>query len=42
MAKRYTSEPYPSQWILKRAVKMNIPTMLNSDAHRQYLGEITV
>lgn len=29
----YTTEFYPSPWILQEALKMDIPIMLNSDAH---------
>ncbi len=28
------NEPYPSLWILKEMAKMNIPVVLNSDAHK--------
>ena len=31
--KQKTDEPYPSGWILKRMRAMNIPIVLNSDAH---------
>ncbi len=31
--KKKTEETYPSPWILKQAHQMNIPVMLNSDAH---------
>jgi len=31
--KKKTQEPYPSRWILKELLAMNIPIMLNSDAH---------
>jgi len=30
----YTSQPYPSLWILKEAGRMGIPIVLNSDAHK--------
>lgn len=31
--KRKTAEPYPSTWVLERMRAMNIPIVLNSDAH---------
>lgn len=34
IAKGFTQEFYPSTWILKEARKLNIPVMINSDAHR--------
>jgi histidinol-phosphatase (PHP family) len=37
--KKVTHEPYPSIWILKKIKELNIPIMLNSDAHHP--SEIT-
>ena len=34
MYKRNMSEPYPAVWILEKILEMNIPIVLNSDAHR--------
>jgi len=31
--KKWSIEPYPSYWILERLYQMDIPIMLNSDAH---------
>ncbi|MGB3617158.1 MAG: histidinol-phosphatase [Catalinimonas sp.] len=31
--KRVTTEPYPSRWILERMRALDIPVMINSDAH---------
>lgn len=33
MARGYTTEPYPSRWILKYCLDMDIPVMVNSDSH---------
>jgi len=34
MARGYTTEPYPSPWILEKAAELGIPIMLNADAHK--------
>jgi len=34
IARGYTSEPYPSHWILKLCCEKKIPITLNSDAHK--------
>jgi len=34
MSRNYTREPYPSKWIIRRCAELEIPIMLNSDAHR--------
>jgi histidinol-phosphatase (PHP family) len=30
----FLADPYPSEWILKEGLKLKIPVVLNSDAHR--------
>ncbi|MEO1655593.1 MAG: histidinol phosphatase, partial [Bacteroidota bacterium] len=37
--KKKSSDPYPSPWILAHAKELNIPVVLNSDAHHP--SEIT-
>ncbi len=33
IARGYTSDPYPSRWILELCLEMDIPVMVNSDSH---------
>lgn len=33
ISRGYTAEPYPSEWIIKLMREMDIPVVLNSDAH---------
>jgi len=33
IARGYTTEPYPSRWILEYCLDMDIPVMVNSDSH---------
>lgn len=33
ISRGYTAEMYPSEWILKLIREMDIPVVLNSDAH---------
>ncbi len=36
MARGYTSEPYPSPWIVECCAERGIPITINADAHRPY------
>lgn len=33
ISRGYTTEPYPSRWILEYCLEMDIPVMVNSDSH---------
>jgi histidinol-phosphatase (PHP family) len=41
MYKKYTTEPYPSAWVIKEAKRLNIPVVINSDGHhpREIIAE---